>query len=287
MAKEPSNISTWKKRLWCWVRGPIYCYLTICLLMMFFENWLVYPVPTVSSPEAWKISQAAQTDVYFEAEDGTTLHGWFFAHAEPRHAVLYCHGNGEDISHNAVYMDFLRDKLKASIFLFDYRGYGKSEGSPYEQGVILDGLAAQRWLAEKMKLRTDQIVLIGRSLGGGVAVALAEQQGAGALVLQNTFASIAEVAAGKFPWLPVRWIMRNRFPSAERITGYTGPLLQIHGTADRVVPYAQGKRLFAAATGQPKQWIENVGGTHNGQLPNHYFQTLVEFLSALPNSQDR
>jgi len=240
-------------------------------------------VPTTSSPAAWKISQTAQIDVSFEAEDGTALHGWFFAHKKPRYAILYCHGNGEDISHNAVTMDFLRDTLEASIFLFDYRGYGKSEGSPYEEGVILDGLAAQRWLAEKMQLQTDEIVLMGRSLGGGVAVALAEQQGARALVLQNTFASMTEVAAGKFPWLPVRWMMRNRFSSAERIVGYKGPLLQIHGTADRVVPYAQGQRLFAAASGQPKQWVENAGGTHNGPLPDQYYETLVEFLSDLAN----
>lgn len=270
------------QRLWRWLRKPLYFYLAICLLMMFFENRIVYPVPSISGPEAWQISQAAQTDVSFEAEDGTALHGWFFAHKQTRHTLLYCHGNGEDISHNAAYMAFLRDKLEASIFVFDYRGYGKSKGSPHEAGVILDGLAAQRWLAEKLRIKTDEIVLMGRSLGGGVAVALAEQQGARALVLQNTFASMSEVAAGKFPWLPVRWIMHNRFPSAERIASYTGPLLQIHGTADRVVPYAQGQQLFAAATGQPKQWIENASGTHNAQLPDEYYQTLVEFLNALP-----
>ena len=201
------------------------------------------------------------------------------------HASRFCtaHGNGEDISRNAAYMAFLRDKLEASIFVFDYRGYGKSEGSPHEAGIILDGLAAQRWLAEKLQLETNQIVLMGRSLGGGVAVAAAEQQGARALILQNTFANLSEVAAGKFPWLPVRWMMSNRYPSDERIAGYTGPLLQIHGTADRVVPYAQGQKLFAAATSsQPKQWIENTDGTHNARLPDEYYQTLVEFLNAQP-----
>jgi len=250
--------------------------------MMFFENRLVYPVPSLSSPDTWTISQTAQTDVAFEAEDGTALHGWYFAHDQPRFAILYCHGNGEDISYNAAHMDFLRDKLEASIFAFDYRGYGKSEGSPDEAGIISDGLAAQRWLAEKLQLKTDEIVLMGRSLGGGVAVAAAAQQGARALILQNTFASLTEVAAGKFPWLPMRWMMRNRFPSAERITNYTGPLLQTHGTEDQVVPYAQGQQLFAAASGLPKQWIKNIGIGHNGPLPPLYYEQLVKFLDALP-----
>ena len=283
MTEEPTIKRTQPQRLGRWLRKPIYFYFAICLLMMFFENRLVYPVPSVASPEAWEISQAAQTDVTFEAEDGTTLHGWYFAHDQPRFAILYCHGNGEDISHNGAYMTYLRDKLEASIFVFDYRGYGKSEGSPHEAGIILDGLAAQRWLAEKLQLETNQIVLMGRSLGGGVAVAAAEQQGARALVLQNTFANLSEVAAGKFPWLPVRWMMSNRYPSDERIADYAGPLLQIHGTADQVVPYAQGQKLFAAATSsQPKQWIENTDGSHNAQMPDEYYQTLVEFLNALP-----
>jgi len=249
--------------------------------MMVLESRLIYPRPGKSPPSHWEISQEGQTDVSFEAEDGTKLHGWYFAHDEPRFAILYCHGNGEDLSRSAASMAFLRKELQASVFAFDYRGYGKSEGSPHESGLILDGLAAQRWLAKKLQIETEEIVLMGRSLGGGVAVALAEQQGAQALVLQNTFANLSEVAAGKFPWLPVQWMMRNRFPSAERIAGYSGPLLQTHGTADRVIPYAQGQKLFAAASGQPKQWVKNVNIGHNGPLPTQYYETLVEFLNAL------
>lgn len=283
MTNESKATPPKQRRLWRWIRKPIYLYLAICVLMMFLENRLVYPIPSTSNPEGWKISRPAQSEVYFEASDSTALHGWFFEHPEPRHIILYCHGNGEDISHNAVYMNFLREQLDASIFLFDYRGYGKSEGSPYEDGVILDGLAAQRWLAEKMGLETNEIVLMGRSLGGGVAVALSEQQGARVLVLQNTFASMVDVAAGKIPWLPVRWIMRNRFLSAERITHYTGPLLQTHGTADRVIPFHQGQQLFEAAPSNNKNFIEVPGGSHNSRLPDGYFQELSDFLDAIPS----
>ena len=275
------SLSKWR-RIWRLLRTPLIIYLGICVLMMALESRLVYPNPRNPSPEVWEISQAAQTDVTFKADDGTELHGWFFAHDQPRFAILYCHGNGEDISSNAAYMDFLRSKLHASILVFDYRGYGKSTGSPYEAGLILDGLAAQRWLAEKMGINTDEIVLMGRSLGGGVAIALAEQQGARALVLQNTFASMVDVAAGKYFWLPVRWLMRNRYPSIERIASYQGPLFQTHGTEDRVVPYSEGQKLYNAASGKPKQWIEHVGIGHNEQLPMSYFEALDKFLNVLP-----
>ncbi|MGI9427983.1 MAG: alpha/beta hydrolase [Bythopirellula sp.] len=277
-----SESPTKAKRIWRHLRAPLLLYVGVCLLMMALESMLVYPRPSSAGPHAWKLSQESQFDVSFEAEDGTQLHGWFFAHENPQFAVLYCHGNGEDISRNAVHMDFLREKLQASIFAFDYRGYGKSAGSPHEAGLILDGLAAQRWLAQKMQLETEEIVIIGRSLGGGVAVAIAEQQGARALVLQNTFANLYEVAANRFFWLPVRWMMRNRYPSTERIKAYRGPILQTHGTADRVVPYAQGQQLFSIAPGTPKQWIPNEGLGHNQQLPLSYYDTLTEFLHSLP-----
>ncbi len=121
-----------------------------------------------------------------------------------------------------------------------------------------------------------------RSLGGGVAVALAEQQGARALILQNTFASMSEVAANKFPWLPIRWMIRNRYPSAKRIQGYTGPLHQVHGTADAVVPFANGQKLFDASPSKQKQFIKIPGGTHNSPLPKIYDESLVDFLSSIP-----
>lgn len=278
MSEHESQSPTKRNPLWRFLRIAVGVYFGLCIVMMALESRLVYPRPRNSSPSDWKISQADQTDVMFAAEDGVTLHGWFFAHEDPDYAILYCHGNGENISHNAAYMSFLRERLKASIFIFDYRGYGKSNGSPDENGLILDGLAAQMWLADNMQIELDEVVLMGRSLGGGVAVAVAAKRGARALALQNTFAAMWEVAAEKFPWLPVQWIMSNRYPSADRIKQYQGPLIQIHGTEDRIVPYTQGKKLFAAAPGNKKLWIDNPDQGHNQPLPRSYFQALAEFL---------
>lgn len=267
------------KLIWRLVWTPQIAYLAICVLLICFESKLIYPAPAArSTPTAEDFGFEA---VHFQSTDGTALHGWYYAHPEPRFGLLYCHGNGEDITHNSGLVRRYRNKLSASVFIFDYRGYGQSAGSPHEAGLIADGLAAQRWLAERMQVEPAELVIVGRSLGGGVAVALAEQQGARALILQNTFASMTEVAASKYPWFPIRWMIRNRYPSAERIQAYTGPLLQCHGTADEIVPFEIGKRLFAAAPSQQKRFIEFPGAGHNWPLPNDYYQALVEFLNSL------
>jgi len=264
------------QKVWQVTRALLIAYGAICLLMIFLETKIVYPAPpSQSKPTA---EDFGFEEVHFQSADGTALHGWYHAHPEPRFGLLYCHGNGEDITRNADLVHYFHDELSASVFIFDYRGYGQSAGSPHEAGVIADGLAAQRWLAERLEVETDQLVLVGRSLGGGVAVALAEQQGARALVLQNTFASMVDVAAEKFPWLPIRWMMRNRYPSVERIKAYTGPLLQSHGTADQVIPFSMGKQLFEASPSKQKQFFEILDGSHNGPLPDRYLEALIDFL---------
>ena len=169
-----------------------------------------------------------------------------------------------------------------SVFAWDYRGYGRSKGKPHEQNLLADARAAQLWLASREGVRPEDIVLYGRSLGGAVSVGLAAEHPVRGMVLERTFADMVDTAAYHFPWLPVRWIMRNRFPSAERIAAYKGPLLQSHGTADRVVPFEMGKRLFDAATTPNKRFFVVEGGDHNGPQPDEYYEALGEFLDALP-----
>lgn len=198
--------------------------------------------------------------MWFTSADGTRLHGWLFEHPEPQHVVLYCHGNGEHVAYNADLMNHLRHVLDATVLVFDYRGYGKSEGRPHEAGVVADGKAAHRWLAERSGIASEQIVLMGRSLGGGVAAASAADIGAKALVLQSTFARMVDTAAELYPWLPVRLVMRNRYDSVAHIQQYNGPVLQSHGTADETVSYHQAQKLFEAVRSPLKQWIKVPGG---------------------------
>jgi fermentation-respiration switch protein FrsA (DUF1100 family) len=172
----------------------------------------------------------------------------------------------------------LRNRLQASVFLFDYRGYGHSAGRPDEAGCVADGLAAQRWLADRIGIRPDQVVLIGRSLGGGVAVALAAEQGAAALVLESTFPSLCAAAACHYPWLPVHWTMDNQYDSLTRIHRYSGPLLQSHGALDAIVPIELGRQLFEASPSRLKRWVEFPDLGHNSDWPGSYYATLGEFL---------
>ncbi len=280
--KNPSDRASHSKSLlWRFCRTLLVSYLVICLLMVVLERHLVYFPPT-PLPNYQPARQLGGEEVWLQAADGTKLHGWFFPHHDPKFSVLYGHGNGEDAERNSRLMARLRDEMQASVVIFDYRGYGLSEGTPHEAGIIQDGLAAQRWLAKRMSISSDEVVLYGRSLGGGVMVALAEQLGAKALIVHGSFANMTDVGADRYFWLPVRLLMRNRYPSEERIKNYEGPLLQIHGTADRVVPLKLAKPLFDASPSEHKRFIEVPGGTHNSPLPRNTFDAMIEFLEELP-----
>jgi hypothetical protein len=265
---------------WRIAKPLLVAYLLVLLAMMLLESRLVYPVPPISRGQ-WNPPGLTREEVWFPSADGTRLHGWFVPHADPRRAILYCHGNGEHIALNADLALLLRDKLQASVFLFDYRGYGHSQGRPDEAGCVADGSAAQLWLARRVGVRPDQLVLMGRSLGGGVAVALAAQNGARALILECTFPSMPDAAAIHYPWLPVRWVMDNRYDCISQIRKYKGPVLQSHGTEDDLVPLGLGRRLFAAVPGGPKRWMELKGFGHNDPWPSSYYDELAEFLAGI------
>ncbi|MCI0492821.1 MAG: alpha/beta hydrolase [Planctomycetes bacterium] len=262
---------------WRMIRAVLVTYFFVVLLMMFFENWLVYPIPPVDRAN-WQPAGLGQEDVWFESADDTRLHGWFLPHPNPKRAFLYCHGNGEHVADNADFMAYLRNVLEASVFIFDYRGYGRSAGKPHEAGCFADGKAAQRWLAERMGIETSGVVLVGRSLGTSVAMAAAIEQGARALVLENGFTTMPDVAAFHYPWLPVRWAMDNRYNSLSRVRNYRGPLLQSHGTSDSVIPIRIGRQLFDACPSSQKQFLELPGRDHNDPPPAEYYRKLKAFL---------
>jgi uncharacterized protein len=246
-----------------------------------FERWLVYPAPPHAGAD-WVAPELPHEDVWFEGAGGAKLHGWFVPHPTPRASVLFCHGNGEHVARLAPMLALLRERAAVSVFAWDYRGYGRSAGKPSEQALLADARAAQLWLAQREDIRPEDVVLYGRSLGGAVAVGLAAEHAVRGMVLERTFADMIETAAYHFPWLPVKLLMRNRYPSAQRIAAYSGPLLMSHGTADRIVPFHMGKRLFDAATTPNKRFFVVENGDHNGPQPDDYYDALGEFLDELP-----
>jgi fermentation-respiration switch protein FrsA (DUF1100 family) len=243
------------------------------------ESLIFHPRPY---PEGdWDRQDVPHEDAWFASSDGTRLHGWFAEAPALRAVVLYAHGNAGNVAAWAPVLRLFRDRLGCSVLVFDYRGYGRSEGEPDEAGILADARAARRWLARRAGVAEKDVVLVGRSLGGAVAVDLAAEDGARALVLENTFTSMPDVAAGMLPLVPVRWLMRTRLDSRAKIGRYRGPLLQTHGDADRAVPYALGRELFEAAN-EPKQLVVVAGGGHNDAPSREYVQALDRFLVDLP-----
>ena len=251
--------------------------------MVFLETRLVYPIPPLSQGN-WKPTSFPYEDVEFTSADGTKLHGWFFPRPNTKRAILYCHGNGEDVAADGDLGHHLSNVLKASVLVFDYRGYGHSAGSPSEAGCIADGNAAQTWLANRIGIHPDDVILIGRSLGSAVAIALAADNGCRALILENSFPSIVAVAAQHYAWLPVKLLMRNRYDNLARIQHYKGPLWQSHGCDDQLIPLASARTLFDASPSPNKKWLEYPGCGHNDPRPNRYYAELASFLDTLAGS---
>lgn len=249
-------------------------------LLRLFERWLVFPAPHPSKAD-WNPVDLEFEDVYFSAEDGTRLHGWYVDHPTPRAVMLYCHGNGEDVPRLTQRLKVLNEKVGVSVFAWDYRSYGRSAGIPHEDNIVSDARVALQWLANLANVSPAEIVLMGRSLGGAVTVALAAEHPVRGLILDRTFSRLTDAAAHNFPWLPVRWIMQHRFPSIEHIRDYHGPLLQLHGAADKIVPLHQGQQLFAAAPGKDKKFIEIPDWNHNASLPDDTLPELITFLDSL------
>jgi fermentation-respiration switch protein FrsA (DUF1100 family) len=260
-------------------RIALVAYLVVVLLLLLLENALLYPAPKYPMGD-WQAAYLPHEDVFFASADGTKLHGWYIEHPEPRAVVLYAHGNGDHVAHLGRYLKHLRDELRVSVFAFDYRGWGRSEGTPGEIGILEDGRAAQAWLAERTGRRPDELVLMGRSLGGGVVIDLAAKSGARGVILQNTFTSLPDVAARLYPWAPVRWLMKNRYESLGKVGNYRGPLFASHGTADELVPYELGRRLYDAVPGR-KEFFVVDGGGHNAAEPQEYYQALGRWLDSL------
>jgi fermentation-respiration switch protein FrsA (DUF1100 family) len=268
-----------RRRFWIRViRSLALIYVGIVVVMMFCEQSLVY-VPTRYPGGNWQMPSLAFEDAEFTAPDGTRLHGWFVPHDHPRVVILLAHGNGGNLTHRS---DILREfhQLGAAVMIFDYRGYGKSEGSPSETGILSDARAARAWLAKRAVISEKQIVLVGESLGTGVAVDLAAADGARGLVLLSAFTSLPDAAASHYPWLPVRLLMRNRLDSLSKIADYHGPLLAVHGDADSIVPYALGRQLFEAAN-EPKQFVTIRHADHNDPPSAEFYRAVDAFLQNL------
>lgn len=200
-------------------------------------------------------------DTWFLSEDDTRLHGWWIPQPKARGVVLYCHGNAGNISSRIGVFRHLR-RMGLHIFAFDYRGYGRSEGEPTEDGVCADARAAYDHLTSALGESPDRVLLFGHSLGGAVAIDCAGHRPVAGLVVQSTFTNVREMARARFPSLPLHWVARNQFRSIDKVAELEMPKLFIHGTGDETIPHALGRKLFEASS-EPKEWYSVPHAGHN------------------------
>jgi len=213
-------------------------------------------------------------EVRFVAEDGVALHGWWIPHANARGTIIHCHGNAGNIGNRLEAYEALLT-AGVGVFAFDYRGYGRSQGRPSEEGTYRDAQAACEWLAQRGFARS-RIIAYGYSLGGGVAAELAVREPVGGLVLQSTFTSIPAIGAELYPWLPARWINTIRYDTRAKLPGLRLPVLIMHSPHDDLIGFHHAQTNFAAAN-EPKLFQE-ISGDHNSPLANR-----AQYLAGLEN----
>jgi fermentation-respiration switch protein FrsA (DUF1100 family) len=240
----------------------------------------------VYHPEPWQDRDWARRtglpleEVWFQAADGARLFGWYVEARADRPVILWCHGNAGNVIHRLENLKFLY-QLGLSVFLFDYRGYGRSQSlRPSEEGLYQDARGAYDYLTRTRMIRPERLVVFGRSLGAAVAGELTVQQPAAALILESPFPSVEAVARFHYGGLPVHWLLGAEFRLIDRLPQLSLPKLILHGDRDDIIPIELGRQVFDAAK-PPKEWYVIQGADHNDTYQvggEAYFRRLAEFI---------
>jgi uncharacterized protein len=270
---------SWKHRLSRLLVYLAIAYIAILVVLLLLEDQFLYGPRHVElgKPPA---GMAVET-VEMTSRRGEGIHAWWSKAKDWRPeqgAVLLCHGNGGNLSHRGRVLTHWIEEIGVAVLIFDYPGYGKSSGEPSEDGCYAAGEAAYDWLRESAQVPAERILLYGGSLGGGIATDLASRRPHWALVLVAAFTSFPDMAETRFPWLPGRWLVHNRFENIDKISRCRGPVFIAHSPEDRLIPFAQGERLFAAAP-EPKRFFP-MPNYHHVDVPTvDFYPALRRFLA--------
>ncbi len=256
----------------------VFIVFTIAYLRYFEHRALYFPTREIEfTPE---IVDLSYEDIYFNTKDNVRLNAWFVPASDSRYTLLFCHGNGGNICHRIEKIQAL-NALGLDIFIFDYRGYGKSGGRPSEQGFYRDISVAYEYLISQKKISPDRIVLYGESLGGAVAIDLATRARVKALITESTFSSTKDVARVIYPYFPA-FLLYSKFDSANKIKNIKVPKLIIHSQNDEIVPFGQSQKLLDNSP-EPKKRVILIG-SHNTcyvDSKERYINSIEEFLNDL------
>ncbi len=250
-------------------------YCALLAFMYFFQRDLQY-FPSRGNPSPQSVGLSGVRVETLATSDGENVILWYTPAMPNKPTILFFHGNGGEIAGRAERFQFYQQQGFGVAFL-SYRGYGGSTGKPTEAGLIMDAAAAYEWLVAQNIMPTS-IVVIGESLGSGVAVQIAATKKIGALALEAPYSSTADVAAKVYWWLPVHFLMKDQFKSADIIKRVTVPLLVQHGDQDEIIPLEFGKKLFAAAN-EPKAMRVVWGAGHSELFVETTWAREVEFFA--------
>lgn len=268
-----------------YIKIGVFVYVSFCAILFFMQRKLIY-FPDKKRPVAPENTVIANV----KTEDGLDLQGWYFPPRESRPVIVFFHGNAANI--------FLRQQkvneyLDAGygVLLAEYRGFGGNPGDISEQGFYLDAKAYVKWLLDQKALDPSALIIYGESIGGGVAVEVAanlsrEGRSPLALVLEVPFTSLLDMARLYYPFVPVDFLLKDRFMNGEKIGDVRAPLLVVNGDRDEVIPYQQGQKLFEMA-GEPKKYVQIPGGDHNSLHRKGLQKHVLEFLAGIiPDGAD-
>jgi fermentation-respiration switch protein FrsA (DUF1100 family) len=221
-------------------------------------------------------------EVTLDTSDGEVIHGWWVPSGRAdAPVILFFHGNGGNVSHRIEKLAVFH-AIGADTLIIDYRGYGKSSGTPSEDGIYRDALAAYRWLTAMRSVAPQRIVVYGESLGAAAAVHLASEVPTGGVIVESGFTSVLDIARKRLPFLPVRWILKHKFNSIDKVHRIDAPLLILHSREDELFEMSHPERLLAAA--QSPKWLVELQGGHNDAFlvsADVYREALAKFLAEI------
>lgn len=266
--------------------GVIGVYIVICLLMFLFQRYLIYfPDKTVFfTPRHINLPYE---NIEYKTSDDISINGWFIPADSSENTLLFCHGNAGNISHRLESIQIF-NRLKLDVFIFDYRGFGKSEGKPDEQGTYLDAKGAWDFLVKEKDVDPSRIIIFGRSLGSGIASWLARETEPAGLILESSYTSLPDLAAKIYPFFPVRWLSRYNYPTRENLDHIDCPVLFIHSRGDEIIPFDLGEQNFIAAS-DPKEFMEIQGSHNDGFMVSgqYYMEGIANFIKNINNKNSK
>lgn len=261
--------------------AAVYC--VIVVYFYFAQMRLIYaPNDPARTPDTDPSAINLHYDSVWLESNHARIQGWWIPHPTAWHTVLFMHGNAGNISHLLETIQALHQQ-GVNVFVFDYQGYGNSEGTPNEENTYADAETAYQYLVEEQDINPHKILFFGRSLGGGIACWLARRHAPSALILESTYISITQLGREKYPFLPVQWLSRVRYQTVGHLEAIHCPTLVIHSQEDEKIPYAHAQTIYQHIAHDNKHFLTLSGLHYDGYSTsgNTYTNGLTAFFNQI------